>query len=209
MKVYFLVDGFNLYHSILSLEKKLAHKTRWLNLDSFLKSLLPNIDSKASCEGIFFFTAIRNHLAVTKPDSIVRHNEYIRILEHLGIKTIKGKFKERIVKCRLCTKDFIKHEEKETDVAIATKIIELSLNEDCGAIVIVSGDTDLIPAIKFAKSINTKLKIYCMFPYARTNEDIKKHVSSYIRLKPHRYISHQLANPYPHPGGNLNKPAHW
>jgi uncharacterized LabA/DUF88 family protein len=64
-------------------------------------------------------------------DPLEKQNRYIR-------------FKEETVYCNLCKRHIKKHEEKETDVSIAVKILEsFSLNE-CDLAVVITGDTDLI-----------------------------------------------------------------
>ena len=58
-----------------------------------------------------------------KQDFYKRHKVYIHILQDLGINIVFGNFKERQVQCNSCFQRFKKHEEKQTDVNIATQIV--------------------------------------------------------------------------------------
>ena len=44
-----------------------------------------------------------------------------------------------------------RHEEKETDVAIAVTLIELFLRDECDAAVLVTGESDIAPALRLAQ----------------------------------------------------------
>ncbi len=54
------------------------------------------------------------------------------------------------------------YEEKETDVRIATQIIADAYQKNCEFAIVVSADSDMIPAIELAKE--AKQKIFVYFP---------------------------------------------
>ena len=77
-KTAFIVDGFNLYHSIR--EAQFDHPgltTKWLNLSDLCKSYLPLISKDARLEGVYYFTAFAYHL--NDPAVIARHKDYIKM----------------------------------------------------------------------------------------------------------------------------------
>lgn len=195
MRVIFLIDGFNLYHSIVDIEYKNGIKNKWLNITSLLKSYIPLFGKDAKLESIYFFTALRLFLQNSYPETILRHKRYIKVLDSLGIKIVYGRFKSKNIKCKKCNKYFIKHEEKETDVAIVTKLFELVHNNSSDIYVIVSGDTDLSPAIKTIKELHPALKIYSIFPCRRKNDELKKIVDGSFYIKSKKYQKHQLPDP--------------
>lgn len=209
MKVSFLIDGFNLYHSIEDLENKLNVKSKWLDVKTLLHSYMGSIGGQAKFNGIYFFTAIRSHVQLEKPQSVERHKRYISVLETTGMKTIYGGFKPKEVFCKECEKTFITYEEKKTDVAIASKIIELASKQECDVIAIVSGDTDLIPAMELAKDINPKVKIYVFFPYRRTNDELKQYADRTYSIKPSKYKDSQFKGIVRTKTGDIAKPSHW
>ena len=75
-----------------------------------------------------------------------------------------GRFKQKDVFCTKCRSVFLKHEEKETDVAIAVTLAELLFTDKCDTVVIMSGDTDLSPAIVKSKMLLPGKKVLLAFP---------------------------------------------
>ncbi|AEA43774.1 NYN domain-containing protein [Fluviicola taffensis] len=209
MKVSFLIDGFNLYHSIEDLEKNNGIKAKWLDIKTLLHSYMGAIGGTAKFEKIFYFTALRLHVQKEKPNSIERHKRYIAALETKGIEAIYGGFKPKEVFCKKCNETFETFEEKKTDVAIASKIIELAAKAMCDVIAIVSGDTDLIPAIELAKQINPKIKIIVFFPYKRTNDELKIYTDQTYSIKPQKYQNSQFKGLVQTALGDFAKPSHW
>lgn len=187
MNVSFLIDGFNLYHSIEDVEKYEGIKAKWLDVKTLLHSYLIDMGKDARFNGIYYFTALRYHVQSEKPASILRHKRYIQALESTGIQVIYGEFKEKTIKCKGCEQEFTAYEEKKTDVAIACKLIELIHQNHSDIYVIVSGDTDLIPAIELGKKISQTSKIFALFPYRRHNDEVKKYVDRKFTIKPKNY----------------------
>jgi hypothetical protein len=60
------------------------------------------------------------------------------------------------------------HEEKETDVAIACKLLELLCQGRCDTAVLMTGDTDIAPAIRTAKLLYPTADIAVAFPSSDT-----------------------------------------
>lgn len=209
MRVSFFIDGFNLYHSIRDVEKVIKSKVRWLDLTSLLSSYLEHLSIDAKLQDIYFFTAIRNHVAKTNPESVQRHQTYIKALESSGIRIIKGKFKRGQNFCKACNKVYEKYEEKETDVHIAIKIIEMAMTNRLDAIVIVSGDTDLIPAVDLVRKYFPDIRLYVIFPYNRKNSAILSRISGSFKLKAESYKRHQLPERIQNQSNLIVKPKSW
>src|SRR4030042_2904612 len=91
-RVAFLVDGFNLYHSVVDLgrnNKGLCLK--WLDIDSLCNSFLHLLGKDTILEHIYYFSAYAFHLK--DPGVIQRHRSYIECLEATGITAELGRFK--------------------------------------------------------------------------------------------------------------------
>jgi len=209
MRVSFLIDGFNLYHSIEDLEKHNGIKVKWLDIKTLLHSYMGAIGKDARFQDIFYFTALRDFEQLTKPNSIKRHKRYIEVLQTTGITPIYGGFKPKEIVCKECSQPFITHEEKKTDVAIGSKIIEIATRNTCDVIAIVSGDTDLIPAMELAKQINPSITIIVFFPYRRTNDELKEYADLTFSMKPSKYRNSQFKGIVRTPNGQIAKPSHW
>jgi hypothetical protein len=104
----------------------------------------------------------------------------------------------------------VKHEEKETDVAISVKLIELFLLDRCDTAVLVSGDTDIAPAVRAARSLYPSKSICFLFPYRRKNNELDKLSHASFHIKKERYLKHQSPDPFILPNGQpISKPAKW
>ena len=55
-----------------------------------------------------------------------------------------------------------KNEEKESDVRFATQIVADAFMHNCDVAIIISADSDMIPAIELAKE--AKIRVYIYFP---------------------------------------------
>ncbi|MFH1997717.1 MAG: NYN domain-containing protein [Patescibacteria group bacterium] len=208
-KVSFLIDGFNVYHSIKDIKRLTGYSTKWLNLFSLCKSYLHLFGKDATLEKIFYFSAIPYYLS-SKPHKITRHKDYIKCLQSSGIHIELGRFKEKFVFCDKCKSMVLKHEEKETDVTIAIKVVELFLKNDCDTCVIVSGDTDLSPAVRKCKAIFPQKNIIFAFPFNRKNKELLKISPNSFSISKKQYIKHQFANPITlATGQKINKPSSW
>jgi len=204
----FLIDGFNLYHSLVAASRDLGGvSTKWLDIHSLCSSYLHIIGGGASIESIYYFSALATHM---DPNKVARHKTFIKALESTGIKVQLGRFKNKEITCPFCKKRIIRHEEKETDVAISVKLIELALNDEWDTIVVVTGDTDIAPAIRTSLRLYPQKKIYIAFPYKRKNQELAKLTGLYFQIYKEQIARHQFANPLVLTTGQvLNKPMIW
>jgi uncharacterized LabA/DUF88 family protein len=207
----FLVDGFNVYHSILAVARDSCGRPhKWLDLKSLLSSYLSVIGGGATLEEIYYFTALAHHLDMRKPGVTVRHQRYIECLASTGVMPILGRFKPKTVYCHQCRRNNQHYEEKETDVAISSKLFELLIHGKADTIVLVTGDTDLAPAVRTAASLYPTTTICFAFPYRRKNKELAQLVSKHFLIKKDRYYAHQLPDPVVLPSGReIHKPRAW
>lgn len=211
-RVVFLVDGFNLYHSILDACKNKDNSScKWLDIKSLCSSYLHLIGGNSQVTDIYYFTAYANHLTNKHPGKVKNHKIFVKALQATGVKCIFGRFKSKKVYCSKCKKLDKKHEEKETDVAIAVKIIELGHLNECDSIVIVSGDTDLAPAVRTFRALFPKKQIYFLFPYNRKNQELKDiSCNTAYTISLNQYKKFQFSDTLILPNGKtLTKPDRW
>ena len=211
MRIGFLVDGFNLYHSLKDYQADKNSCVKWLDIHSLCNSYISEFGRDARINSIHYFSAHARHRIEIKndPDVINRHKTYIRALKTTKVDIELGIFKKKNFKCNRCHKPLKRFEEKETDVAIAAKMFELFHNEKVDHITLVTGDTDLIPAIKTCKSLYNK-DISVLFPYKRSNDAYKNHVTKAIKIKSDRYEKHQFVPSITEGSGKvIKKPKSW
>lgn len=141
-RVCVYVDGFNLYHAIKALND---NRLKWLDLTALIKHFLdPKIHE---LKKIYYFSAY----ATWKPGAHSRHIEYEKALKASGVETIMWQFKVKDRECRSCGSSWKGHEEKETDVNIALRLLDDAYLDNYDEAIIISQDSDLFPAIKLVK----------------------------------------------------------
>lgn len=200
-KVYFLVDGFNLYHALDT--RPDWHKFKWLSLTRLARCYIQSTDS---LQGIEYFTT----LATWDPAKVARHKLFIKANEDEGVVITYGEFKRKDRRCTLCKKMFSTFEEKQTDVNIALRLLELAVQDQYDKAIIVSGDTDLLPAVKAVQRTFPAKKIGVVIPIGRASEDFKKRADFHHKMK----VYHLLAARFPdsvrlRDGTLLNCPPAW
>lgn len=156
MKTIVYIDGFNLYYGALK-----GTSNKWLNLENYFTRLLPHDEVAA----IKYFSAPVNGSAG------LRQSAYLLALDTLLlVSVILGKFKNKTATCRVlgCSfggdRRYSTSEEKRTDVNIAVHLLDDTYQNNAEKLVIVSGDSDLIPPIQMIRLRFPNIKIVVYVP---------------------------------------------
>ena len=103
-----------------------------------------------------------------------------------------------------------RHVEKETDVAIAVALLEFFHDDEADCVFIMSGDTDIMPALRAAHRMYPDRKVGFAFPYKRENNSLKDAADIYFHIRAHHYAKHILPNPVIAAGGReIHCPTEW
>lgn len=164
IKINAYVDGFNLYHSLSALGHS---ELKWLDLKKLIKYHLKEDESLVNVK---YFTAY----ASWNQEKQKRHKRYVRALELSGVEVILGRFKRKYFSCDKWGFRNKTREEKRTDVNIAISILMDAVKHEYDKVIIVSGDTDLIPAIETVKEAFSDKKIGVLFPPQRHTNEMAK-----------------------------------
>lgn len=199
-KLVYFIDGFNLYHSMV--ENRKYAKYKWLNLDNLCR-IFTRKDQKI--EKIYYFTSYASWNA----DKMKRHQIYVRALEAYNIKPVFGKFKVRDRHCNKCNKDFKTHEEKQTDVNIAIKLLQEAVNDSYDIAMLISGDSDLIPAVQAVRTSFPAKQVGVIIPVERSAEELKNSANFYIKMKEKHLATSQLPDNIEINGIKIEKPGEW
>lgn len=168
-RVIVYIDGFNLYNG---LKEAYGHKYLWLNLENLSRRLL--LDDQQLVAVKYFTAPVRN-----QPRALRRQQKYWNALRaYTDVEIVVGRFQEKHVVCRACGTTWTSYEEKETDVSIATSLVEDSARQRFDAAVIVSADSDLCPAIRAVKSLHPAATIVAAFPPRRRSDELRKVVTA-------------------------------
>ena len=136
------VDGFNLYHAIDNLKRPAL---KWVGLWALANSLARPGEMVIE---VNYFSAY----ATWRSDAYKRHIEYVKALEHSGVTCIMGHFKSKTRTCLSCGATWTQHEEKETDVHIAARIVVDACEDRYDRAILITADSDLVPALDIVKS---------------------------------------------------------
>lgn len=210
VRVAFLIDGFNLYHSLRDAQNATGSCVKWLDIRSLCASYLPQLGREARLESVTYFSALATHLASRHPDTVNRHQILIRALKATGVRVEMGRFKKKTLTCHSCGQVIERHEEKETDVALSVSVVEQLTGDLCDICVIVSGDTDIAPAIRTARRLAPEKRICVVTPFRRSNAELQQVAHQCFRIRAETYARHLLPNPLTLPDGTqLTKPLSW
>ncbi len=210
LRVTFLVDGFNLYHSLRDAEKKTGVRCKWLDLRAFCQAHLQFFGRDARLEEVYYFSAYATHLAARNPHVVTRHQILVRAFEHTRVKVEMGHFKPKDVHCYLCKREIVRHEEKETDVALAVRLVELVVTDRCDVAVVLTGDTDIAPGIRTALRLAPTKRVCVLAPYRRANAELKQLAHQVIKVRAETYAQHLFPGELTLADGRkLTKPATW
>jgi len=191
-RIMALVDGFNLYHSIAENPQHTRHKNstdlrkyKWLNLWKLMECFLSKNEELVE---VVYFSAY----AFWKQERVTRHQTYVRALRSVGVKPVISEFKKKTKKCKICKKIYDTYEEKQTDVQVAIHLFKEGMNDRYEKAMIVTGDSDLIPAIEAVKEKFPMKEIKILFPPLRAINSLKQVADSYARIRPHHLIASQF-----------------
>lgn len=194
-------DGFNLYHAISS--GPCPSKYKWLDLRKLASAFIKSSDEITR---IFYFSS----LAVWDEKKVERHRLYIRALKSDGVQVILGAFRRKEVRCRLCKGDFLTYAEKETDVNIAIRLFQEAIADSFDTALIISGDSDLLPAIRAVKETFPMKRVGVVIPPGRQAELLKQETDFHMKIKEHHLESCQFPDAIKQKDGSiLHKPKSW
>lgn len=158
IRVACFIDGFNLYHAIHDLRRS---ELKWVDLRKLMGCFLdPNVHTLGS---VYYFSAYATWL----PGPHARHLQYVAALQATGTTPLMGHFKDKDRRCPRCGHVHNGHEEKESDVHLATRLIAGAFDNEFDQAFVVSRDSDLAPPLHFIRSRFPKKKLKVIAPPAR------------------------------------------
>lgn len=148
IRVACYIDGFNLYHAIDDISRAsrgVDNYLKWVDLGKLMRIFT---DPKAhTVTSVKYFSAYANWL----PDQAARHRLYVAALKSGGIEPIMGRFKDKEIYCKRCKTTFWGHEEKESDVNLATHLLNDAHLNTFDQAFVVSRDSDLCSPIRLLR----------------------------------------------------------
>ncbi len=124
-----------------------------------------------------YFTAL-----VDGPTKQLHQLAYLSALGTLPkLEIIQGKFKKKRIRCTHPTcplrgdRFFDSQEEKHTDVNIALHMLDDGYRNKCDTFVLVTGDSDLVPAVQHVKMRFPVKRVFVYVPVPQTSRPGERH----------------------------------
>jgi uncharacterized LabA/DUF88 family protein len=191
-RTVFLVDGLNLHHSLLEAQITVGGRLTDLDVAKFCRSYLHALPGTAALQAVHYFSALPHHLESRHPGLVSDRIEYFSALESRGVSVHLGQFKAVRTRCPNCRSRYIRWEEKETDVSIGAALLSLVCRDACDTVVLVTGDTDLLPALRAARELDSTKGLAVMLPYRRFNKELRDTADLAFLVRANAYARHQL-----------------
>lgn len=198
--VIFYYDGFNFYRGLKSEGWKDCY---WLDLYKFSERLIHKFDGY-EIMGIHYFTA--------KP-----YNKSKRLRQNIWLDTnLKlypdrlevnyGKYEGDVVDCPIdgCCGKIHLPKEKQSDVNIAVNLLFDCFKKNCDVSVLISGDNDLIPAVRCIKNHYPKHRIHIVYPPNRnrsTLHEYSRYAPLHLKYSKPMLMESRLNKKYSFPDG--------
>jgi len=148
-------------------------------------------------------------MEAARPGTVARHLRYLDALQATGVETVLSQFKRRQVRCPYCGRVRDRWEEKQTDVGIAVRLMRLAAVGACERVFVVSGDTDLVPAIGEARA-TWPARIRVAFPARRATAQLRAVADWTVNLDAGAYARHQLPRVVAGRDGTpIRRPSSW
>jgi uncharacterized LabA/DUF88 family protein len=150
------VDGLNLYYGAVK-----GTPWRWLDLHRYFRLLRQDDDVQA----IKYFTAL-----VEGPHRAHQETYLLALATLPKVQVILGRFKTKQVRCQVqaCNlpgpRVFLVPEEKRTDVNIAVHMVHDAVFDLCDRLVLVSGDSDLVPGVSMVRDLAPHKEVVVYVP---------------------------------------------
>lgn len=196
------VDGFNLYHG---LHDAAQCELLWLDLAKLAKDLRP----ASALVQVKYFTA----MVLDEPDAQSRQDRYISAMRALhpgSFTAVMGKYMSKPRKCRACSARWTTYEEKQTDVNIAVHLVADVAAQRADTYMLVTADTDVIPAVRMARSLDPNATILAQFPPRRESRALKRMMPSSRQITIASIRSAQIDDQVVAPNGkHFSRPEKW
>lgn len=141
-----------------------------------------------------------------------RQEIYLAALQaHTGLVTTHvGRFQSKSFKCRHCRQQYQGLEEKESDVSLAVQIVEDCAGNLFDTAFIVSGDSDMIPAVRSVRRMAPASRLVAVFPPKRSSVALQAAADATLRIFPRVPRAHQLPSVVTQRDGSaLSRPSQW
>lgn len=171
MKTIIYIDGYNLYYGAVH-----GSPYKWLDIVKLFQSICNEQEPLSKIAAVKFFTApVKAKVSTHGDSSVSSQNNYHKALNSLYpeiLEIINGSFMQERGLLPRYQKPLNKNdklevwrlEEKKTDVNIALHMYRDVIKREAEQFVLVSNDSDLVPALEFIKEENIDITVGSVIP---------------------------------------------
>ncbi len=212
-RVIAYIDGFNLY---FGLRESGLRRCYWLNIQALAESLLRPDQQLVVTK--YFTARIAGGRAGDARDrrrsldqKRKRQSDFLEALNTLSdFDIFEGHFLGKDVRCRSCQASWRTHEEKMTDVQIATEMLDDAFDDRFDVALILSADSDLVPPMNSIRRRFPRKRLVVCFPPGRGSVQLKRAAHSSLTVSAEKLEAARFPDEVAKPDGYvLRRPAQW
>ena len=158
-----------------------------------------------------FWSVTSRRAFATSPDKEERQNTYIdAVLSRGGLEIEFGYFLSKRGESRQCGNNWPDYEEKKTDVNIAVRLLDDASDDLFDTALLISGDSDLVPAVESVKARYSTKRLIVAFPPRRSSNDLARAAHASLAIGDDKIRGNRLPDPVETAEGiELPAPAGW
>ena len=177
LKVIAYIDGFNLYYGM---RESNFREYYWLDVPQLARNLLKPHQLLVYTR---YFTARvagptsadAGPRAVRLEAKRTRQATFLDAVATLpDCEIIEGQYFPKTKRCFACRSTWTQHEEKMTDVNIATRLLCDAFSDAFDMALIISGDSDLVPPVLAIREFFPEKRVVVAFPPKRHSDVLKR-----------------------------------
>lgn len=170
-RVVCLIDGFNLYHAI---DRVGDESLKWCNYWQLAQRFVKPGDT---LDSVWYFTALTHW----KPEGMSRHMKLIDAQKANSVDVVLGEFKSVKRYCKRCQSLYSAHEEKRTDVNVASRLVHFAHAGAFDTVLIMSSDSDYTSSIELVRSVFPEKAVGVVFPVGQKKSDELAGAATFFR----------------------------
>jgi uncharacterized LabA/DUF88 family protein len=211
-RVTFYVDGFNFYYGLKA--KKNVDRTwlqaYWIDMVKLFSQFL---GEGQILEKVVYFTASPLNADKSRRQGTLLNAN--RMLNGDKFEVVRGKYLKKSITCPNCNYTILRPEEKKTDVNISVRMVGDCVQDKTDILVLISGDSDLIPPIEFIQHHYPNKKVRVYFPPTISSVDLKNNIVAhkgkvvYLENNKNKFINSIISDTVTQNGKTYTIPQKW
>lgn len=213
IRVIAYIDGFNLYYGM---PEARLRRFYWLDMVALARNLLS--PGQVLVETKYFTARVSGPSPADSPAKALalagkqqRQTIYFDALGSLpDLSVFQGHYLPKSVRCFTCGANWTSHEEKMTDVSMATEMLTDVFTDSCDMVLLISADSDLAPPVRAIRKHYPVKRVVVGLPPKRRSHQLQTAANAFFHIDRRALASSQLPDPVVlRSGVPLARPAKW